>query len=93
MRDAPLGAQAGFPTDHFGHQFVGVQAAFHQRRGLAEANQFDGTKSGGMAVRHVFDLHAGEVEPMLLGKRPQPGQRSDQDRLDQTLASGLQCGA
>jgi hypothetical protein len=46
-----------------------------------------------MAVRHVFDLHAREIEPMLLGERPQPGQRSDQNRLDQTLTSGLQCSA
>ncbi|MCI1709883.1 MAG: hypothetical protein LKM39_05610 [Chiayiivirga sp.] len=44
---------------HSGHQLVGVQAALHQRLDLALTRQFDCTRGGGVAVRHVFDDDAG----------------------------------
>ena len=39
VADAPRGAQPGLAPHHGGHQLVGVQAALHQRLGLAFAHQ------------------------------------------------------
>ncbi|EXI81186.1 MAG: hypothetical protein AW12_02804 [Candidatus Accumulibacter sp. BA-94] len=44
-----------------------------------------------MAVRHVLDGDVGEVEAGLLGHCAQPGDGTDEDRLDQPLAFRLQC--
>jgi hypothetical protein len=39
MTDAPFGPQPGFPLHHGAHQLVGVEAALHERLGLAFADQ------------------------------------------------------
>ena len=44
VADAARGAQAAFALDHRAHQLVGVQAALHQRLGLAFAHQLHGRR-------------------------------------------------
>ena len=39
MADATRGANAAFPRHHRPHDFVGVEAAFHQRLGLARCER------------------------------------------------------
>jgi hypothetical protein len=82
MADAALGAQPGSGGDHGAHQFVGMQAAFHQRLDLAATGQFDCARRG-VAVRHVLDAPAGQVQPGVGGHCFQLCARGDQYRLDQ----------
>ena len=51
VADPPLGAQAGGRRRDLAHQLVGVQAALHQQLALALADQRDGLRRGGVAVR------------------------------------------
>ena len=67
MAEAAAGAQARVAADHGGHQLVGVQAALHQRLGLAQPHQLDGARGGGVAVRRIDDAEAGEVDFQLFG--------------------------
>ena len=83
VADAPRGAQAGVALDHGGHQFVGVQAALHQRLGLALAHQLHRRRGGRLAVGRVDDLDAGQVDAGLGGDRQDARARADQDRHDQ----------
>ena len=48
-------AQPGFALDHRAHQLVGVQAALHERLGLALARQRDRRLGRRFAVRRVDD--------------------------------------
>ena len=70
VADAPRGAQAGVALDHGGHQLVGVQAALHQRLGLALAHQLHRRRGGRLAVRRIDDLHAGEIDAAGGGDAP-----------------------
>jgi hypothetical protein len=90
VADAALGAQAGAARDHLGHQFVGVQAALHQRFGVAVADQGHGHRRRLVAVFHVHDPVLLEVEVVLLGDRADLLFRADQDRVDQVRLGGEQ---
>ena len=64
------------------HQFVGVQAALHQRLGAARAHQLHRLGRGIVAVCGVDHLEARDVEP---GRRRRGSRsRADQDRRDKT---------
>ncbi|MNC62920.1 hypothetical protein D3C75_1129990 [compost metagenome] len=89
VADSARGAQAGFPLDHRAHQLVGVQAALHQRLGLAFAHQFHRAGGGGLAVGHVLDGQSAEVDAVLRGQGFDPFASADQDRCDQALAGGI----
>ena len=65
MADPPLGAEPGRRDGDLAHQLVGVQAALHQELAPALADQRDGLGGGGVAVRRVDDLAAGEIEAVL----------------------------
>ena len=67
VADAPRGAQAGLAPHHGGHQLVGVQAALHQRLGLALAHQLHRRGRGRLAVRRLDDLGAGQVDAVRGG--------------------------
>ena len=54
------------------HQLVGVQAALHQQLALALADQRHRLGGGGVAVRGVDDLAAGEVDAVLGGDGADP---------------------
>ena len=82
MAHAPAAAQPVGRDRRF-HQFVGMEAAFHQRRDLAGARHRDGLGGGCMAVlggddRHGIRLEAGGGK-RLYDLRPRP----DQDGIDQ----------
>jgi hypothetical protein len=64
------------------HQFVGVQAAFHQRFGIAGAHQRDGDRRRVVAVAGIDDADAVQVDPELFGDGADLRFRADQDRLD-----------
>ena len=63
-----LGAQRA--RDDRTHQLVGVQAALHQRFDRAGQRKLDGAGRRGMAVRHVLDRDAVEVQRRTLARRP-----------------------
>ena len=58
MADAARGADAGLARHHGAHQFVGVQAALHQRLGAAAAHEFDRLGRRIVAVQRIDDLEA-----------------------------------
>ncbi|KFB74530.1 MAG: hypothetical protein AW09_000165 [Candidatus Accumulibacter phosphatis] len=90
MADAPLGAQACAAGNHLGHQFVGMQAALHQRLGVVAADQRHGHGRGFMTVLDVHDPVLSEVEAIFLGDGANPLLGSDQDRVDQVRLGGEQ---
>ena len=51
----------GLARDHRAHQLVGVQAALHQRLGLAFAHELDRLRGRRVAVRRVDDLDSLEM--------------------------------
>ena len=55
VADAAGGAQPALAPHDGAHQLVGVQAALHQRLGLALQHQFHGLRGRGVAVRRVDD--------------------------------------
>ena len=89
MADPPLGADAGVAGDHGGHQFIGVQAALHQRRGLAFPHQRHRLGRGIVAVRRLDDRQVGNVDAVPRRHLADAGRRADQDRLDQTQLARL----
>ena len=68
--------------DDLGHQFVGVQAALHQRLGFALAHQLDRLRRRGVAVRRIDELVGRDVEAEARRQRADARLRPDQDRLD-----------
>lgn len=53
---------------------------------------FGGEGGGGVAVRHVLDDDPGQVQPLLVGDRRDPGRRTDQHRQRQSRIPGLDRG-
>ena len=88
VTDAPGRAQAALAADHRGHQFIGVQAALHQRFGLTVQHEFDRLFRGGVAVRNVDDRVGGNVHAGLARGLADPLLRTDKDRLDQAEPCG-----
>jgi hypothetical protein len=76
--------------NHLGHQFVGMQAALHQRLGVVAADQRHGHGRGFMTVLDVHDPVLSEVEAIFLGDGANPLLGSDQDRVDQVRLGGEQ---
>ena len=83
MAHPAVRAQAGIAGHNGRHQFVRVQAAFHQRLHLADPGEIDAGLGGGVAVRCVDDLGTGQIEAELICDRANALLRTDQDRLDQ----------
>ena len=73
VADAARGPQAVGAGDHFAHQFVGVEAAFHQGFGVAIAHQRYGNGRGIVAVLGIDDADAAEVEAVFFRHRPYLG--------------------
>ena len=83
MADASRRAQARLAPDDGRHQLVGVQAALHQRLGLAFAHELDRLRGGRLAVGRVDDRQVREIDTVLLRQRFDACPRPDQDRRDQ----------
>lgn len=66
MDDAPLGAQPRRGGDDGAEQFVGVQAALHQRVDLARRGEFDGLGRSGVAVLGGLDRDPTSDSPASL---------------------------
>ena len=69
VADPARRADAALTRNHRGHQFVGVQAALHQRLGPSRAHEFDRLGGRIVTVLGVHDLHAGDVETRALPPR------------------------
>ena len=82
MADPARGADAGVLVDDFGHQLVGVETAFHQRVGLAIANELDGLRRRSMTVWRRYELQARDVQIERGGEIADARLGSDQNRLD-----------
>ena len=83
VADAPCGAQARLPPDHGRHQLVGVQAALHQRLGLAlAAPAAPPQRRPPRCAAASTTLDAGQIDPARR-RPPGCGRRADQDRDDQ----------
>ena len=93
VADPARGPQAALAADHGAHEFVGVQAALHQRLGLARLHELDGRLGRRMAVRCVDDAHPGDILAERLRGRRDLGPRPDEDRLDQPELGRLEHGA
>ena len=78
VADPPGGPQL-FLVDDRTHEFIGVEAALHQRVDLAIARQHDCLGRCRMAVLRRHKLVAGEVELGLFGRGPDLCLRPDQN--------------
>jgi len=83
VADAARCPQSTVPLDHFAHQLIGVQASFHQRLGLARADELDGPCCRFVAVLGFLYRQPGEVETALLRDRLDARPRSDEDGCDE----------
>ncbi|SBT08433.1 hypothetical protein PROAA_2750002 [Candidatus Propionivibrio aalborgensis] len=88
MTDASFGTQTGSVRYHLGHQFIGVQAALHQRLGITVVDQRNGHCRGIVAMLDVDDAVLLEIQPVFAGDAANLGFGADQDRIDQF---GLRC--
>jgi hypothetical protein len=75
-----------------GHQLVRVQAPLHQRFDLALDGELDGTCRRGMAVRHVLDRDAVDLQIRLLCNGLDARARADQHRLDHSGGTRVKGG-
>ena len=82
MADPPGGAQPGLARRHLAHEFVGMQAALHQKLALGFADEFDPLYCGGFAVGHVDDLKTVDPEAVFVRNRGNLGGRPHQNRND-----------
>ena len=80
VADPPRCAQSGRRRGDGPHQLIGMQAALHQQLALGLANQFDGPGGGSLAVWHIDDFEALDVEVVLARHRRDLPGRPDQDR-------------
>ena len=78
--------------DDGGHQLVGVQAALHQRVDLALDGELDGACRRGMAVRHVLDRDAVDLQLRLQRDGLDARARADQHRLDHAGGTRVERG-
>ena len=85
---APSGMQL-FLVDDRAHEFVGVEAALHQRFHLAVACQRDRLGRCRVAVLRRHKLIGGEVELGLFRCGPDLGLGSDQDWDDELFLGGF----
>ena len=85
---APRGAQL-FLVDDRAHEFVGMEAAFHQRLDLVVARQRDGLRRGGVAVLGRHKFVGGEVEFGRRRSRADFCLGSDQHRDDELFLGGF----
>ncbi|MNI49753.1 hypothetical protein D3C73_1043780 [compost metagenome] len=92
MADAPAAAQTGGARDDFVHQFVGMQAALHQQRGLAVAHQRHGGFGGGVAMRHVDNARIAQVQIELGGRVADLLFRPHQNGMQEAQVAGFQRG-
>src|SRR5262245_8985133 len=82
VADAPRRAQAGLARRHLAHELVRVQAALHQQLAFGLVDQLDRFCRRGVAVRHVDDLVAADIETMLASDGRNLRDRSDENRND-----------
>jgi hypothetical protein len=82
MADTPIGTQAPGLRGDGAHQFVGVQAAFHQQLTSSGVDQLYRLCSGFIAMCCVNKLEGRDVETMHGGRIPNLPFRSDQERPD-----------
>ena len=100
VTDPPRRAQPGLARRHLAHQFVGMQAALHQKLAFGLAQKLDRFRRGGFAVGDVDQLKSADVQSVLPGDRADLGGRSDEyrdddsglGRLDDAAKRGLVAG-
>ena len=82
MADPARRPQATVPADDSRHQLVRVQAALHQRLGLAGLDERDGFLGGGMAMGRIDDAERREVHLEAVRRRGDfvPAARRGSDR-------------
>ena len=90
---SPRGAQARFALDDGAHQLVGVQAAFHQRFGLALSYELDRLRGGFLAVLRLDDRQPRDIDVVLLRHGLDACLGPDQNRRDQAEPGRVYCTA
>src|SRR5262249_18962286 len=90
VADAPSRPQAGLALHYLRQHLVGVQASLHQELGFPGANELDSLFGRGVAMRHVDDVHAAEIERELLRYSLDFLDGTDKNRLDQSRLACLQ---
>jgi hypothetical protein len=85
------GAQAAVTFHHFGHEFVGMEAALHQSLGLALAHELDRAFCGSVAVLGRHNREIRDVDSELGRYLPDTAWRPDEDWLDQAEARCIHC--
>ena len=89
VADTPAGAQSRGRRHDRSHQFVGVQAAFHQRLDLAGACHGHGLLGRGMTVLGRNNAVGRKVDAFGFGHRANFGLWPDQHRFDQSAFGRL----
>ncbi len=89
MADAAFGAKPRAAADDGTEQFVGMQAALHDRADLAGNRKLDGEGRCRMAVFGRHDLEAIDGNAGLFGGGADLRLRADQDRLQQAFVAYL----
>ena len=83
-------AQSGLALGDLAQQLVGMEAALHEQLGLALAHERDGLLGRRLAVRHVDDLDAVDVEATGLRELSDLVRRAHEYGNDQSRPIGLE---
>src|SRR6516225_7001231 len=80
VRFAPAISRSYFDPDG-AHQFVGMEAAFHQQLALAGPNQLDRLGGCGIAVGNIDQLKLADIELMVASDAIDLGGRPNEHRI------------
>ena len=69
VAESAAGAQTALRSQHRMQQFVGMQRAFHQERGLARLHQSHGRGRGRLAMRRIDEPVTARYRPSPLARR------------------------
>ncbi len=89
MADAPFRADPRALGDHGTQHLVGVQGALHQDLRGALVHQLHRPRRRRVAVFHIDDAVVRQVDPLLLGDRPNAPFGSHQHGDDEAVLGGL----
>ena len=93
MADPARRPQATVAADDSRHELVGVEAALHQRLGLASLDERDSFLGRGMAMGRVDDAELREVHLEAVRRRSDFVPGPDEDRIDDPERGGFERSA